>query len=352
MSMSNQKQSSARKPKQGRVIAAGEARNFMKTGWHLPAAVTGLLAVVALLYVTRPSQPVLAQASASGPALDVPSMERRLDSYPVFYHFDTPHVRAIFERGQGLGIRPNVFTVVGDSNTTNGDFLRPLGLHPNDCDLGDYSALQETVDFFSASPREGEDNSFVNRSVAAAMGFSTALVLDPAWAEWRLCEPNESPLQCEYRLVRPSVAIIMLGQVDINEGHLTVDEYRANMDEIVRTSIDAGVIPVLTTIVFLPYKETYSLSLQYDMALLDLADTYQVPLLNLWPMAQRLPNYGIGPDNSHLSTRVGSFCKFNGPEKQFGNVLRNLLSLQALDTLRLTLLDNRAATPESTKDTP
>jgi hypothetical protein len=130
----------------------------------------------------------------------------------------------------------------------------------------------------------------------------------------------------------------MLGQIDINYGDLTVEEYRANMERIIQHSIGDGVIPVLTTIVFLPERDEWPLSLEYNLALLDLSAYYGVPLINLWSAAQMLPNHGIGPDRSHLAAHVGSFCSFTGAEREFGGTLRNLLTLQALHELHRTVL--------------
>lgn len=296
----------------------------------------GLLAVALLILATTPAAETASAQTANYDS--VQAMVERLQSVPIFTNLGTPRVQSVFQWGQQISKRADVFTTVGDSNTTNGDFMRPLGIPEAGCTLGAYSNLQSTIDYFS-TPLQGFDtNSFTHKSVAADMGFSSATVLDPFWADRDYCERGESPLMCEYRVFRPSAAIIMLGQIDINYGGLTADEYRANMERIVQHSIGDGVIPVLTTIVFLPDRDVYPLSLEYNMKLLELSEYYDVPLINLWAAVQTLPNYGIGPDRSHLAARVGSFCSFDGAERQFGGTLRNLLTLQALDELRRTVL--------------
>jgi hypothetical protein len=169
------------------------------------------------------------------------------------------------------------------------------------------------------------------------MGFNSAAVLDPFWASEDVCRRGESSLMCEFRRVQPSVAIIMLGGIDIND--LDTPEYAANMRAIVQTTITQGVIPVLTTFVVLPERgAVYERSLEFNMALLDLASTEQIPLLNLWTAAQSLPDHGIGPDRTHLKAVVGSFCSFDGAHTQYGGTLRNLLTLQVLDALRRDVL--------------
>jgi hypothetical protein len=263
----------------------------------------------------------------------------RLEATPLLHNLDTEAVQAIRARGREVGKRADVFTMIGDSNTTNGDFMRPLGLDANICDLGAYSYLQETVDFYSVPLRSDVSNSFVNNSIAAHKGLNSASALDPFWAISPLCEGNESPVMCEYRVSQPSIAIILLGQIDINYTREPLDFYRVNMEQIIQHSVESGVIPVLTTLVFLPERDEWATSIQYNGVLLDLAEQYQTPVINMWRAAQPLPGYGIGPDRSHLSARVGSFCAFTGAEQELGGTLRTLLTLQTLDLLRQDLTE-------------
>lgn len=297
------------------------------------------LGPVLLVLVLISSVGGFAQDDAGSSGMTVREMEAALAAVPVFSRFDSPALGEIFQAGQALGNRAKVFTTVGDSNTSNGDFLRPLGHQRDLCRYGPYADLRETVAFFSESPREGYRNAFLNDSVAAEIGFGTPMVLDPFWADQSLCQRNESPLLCEYRLVKPSVAVIMLGQVDNNQAQLSVEDYAINMETIIQTTIGQGVIPVITTIVFQPDRAEYARSLEYNLALVTLSEQYDVPLLNLWAAVQSLPNAGIGPDRSHLSARVGDFCAFDGAEQALGGTLRNLLTLQALDQLRQDVLD-------------
>lgn len=276
---------------------------------------------------------------AAAQELSVEEMEARLLETPIFVNMDSETAAEIFAAGQGMGNHADVFTTVGDSNTTNGDFLRPIGLPRNDCNLGDYAYLQATIDYFSTPPTTDNTNSFTRDSIAADRGFSTYSALDPFWADAAVCEPNESPLTCEYRVVKPSISLIMLGQIDINYAGTDVDSYRENMEQIIAETIDQGVIPVLSTIVFLPERDVYPLSLQFNMVILDLAEEYDIPLINLWRAVQPLPNVGIGPDRSHLRAEVGRFCAFDGTENELGGTLRNLLNLQALDQLRMHILE-------------
>jgi hypothetical protein len=275
---------------------------------------------------------------------DVVAQYQRLQVVPLLDNMDTNEVRAIFEHGQELGMRANVFTRVGDSNTTSGGFLNPIGMQGDFCDFGAYSYLQETVDFFSVSPQQGEDNSFNSFSVAAVNGLSTTAALDPFWADADVCQANESPLGCEYRLVHPSVALIMLGIMDADTPDFDVNESRDNIRAIMDFSIEQGVIPVWTTFPALADNEddhpSWVNTVYFNGAVLDVAEEYQTPVINLWQGVQSLSNNGIGPDRIHLAQTVGAFCSFTRYEQSVGGTLRNLLTLQALDLLRRNVLEN------------
>jgi len=282
---------------------------------------------------------VRAQSAPLSADPEVLAMIDRLRATPVLYNMDTEAVHAIFERGQQLGNRADVFTYIGDSNSTGGDFLYPMGFGDRYCELGSYSDLQATLDYFSAdSPRAGQRNSFTNHSLAADNGLSSAGALDPFWAT-EPCASNESPVMCEYRLTKPSVAIILLGLMDVRYS-TSPEVYHDNMEQIVQLSVEQGVIPALTTNVVLPDQQTLSfdLSIRQNNALLDIVDAHQTPLINLWAAAEALPDFGIGPDRTHLKAEVGAYCSFDGQERQVGGTLRNLLTLQALDELRRTVL--------------
>lgn len=301
----------------------------------VPATITPLPSETPIPPTPLPSFTPLPTRPSLG---DLAAMERRLRETPIFLNLASERVREIFEYGRSIGNRPNVFTTIGDSNTTNGDFLQPIGMDADAyCTWGEYASLRGTVDYFSVAPSEASSNSFTHHSVAAQKGFNSAAVLDPFWASSAVCSPGESPLTCEYRSVRPSVAVLMIGGIDVAE--ITTAEYSANLRSIVANSIQQGVIPVLTTFVVLPERgEVYERSLEFNMTLLDLATDEQIPLINLWAAAQTLPDFGIGPDHTHLKAEVGSFCSFDGAQQRLGGTLRNLLTLQALDALRRDVL--------------
>lgn len=242
-------------------------------------------------------------------------------------------VLEIFEAGQAMGNRARVFSKVGDSITATQPSL--IGFGNGNYDLGAYAYLQPTIDFFSVSPRPELANSFSNRSFAAKGGFNTATLLTPTRADPQHCHAGESPLPCEYRIVRPAVAVIMLGSVDVQV--YGVDEFRRAMQGVVDYSIEQGVIPVLTTF---PSREEFewSDSLAFNQVIREIAEAEQVPLIDFWRISRGMPNYGLDADHFHLSWRGNDYIDFNGEQHQYGLTMRSLLTLQTLDILRRDVL--------------
>lgn len=105
------------------------------------------------------------------------------------------NARMIFERGQQLGNRRDVFSKVGDSLTVATFVLYPIGWGAYN--LGSYQQFQSAINFFSSTTaREG--NSFANISLSADNGWTTRDILDPAHARAGVCQAGETPLECEY----------------------------------------------------------------------------------------------------------------------------------------------------------
>ena len=123
-----------------------------------------------------------------------------------------PTMRVIYQAGLARDNNPHVFTKLGDSMTDNPHFLVPLSA--GDYDLGEFGYLQETIHQFAGFPARGQGwtlDSFATIGSAAAQGFNVAGLLDPTWANPKWCEGGESPLACDDRVSRSSIAVIMFG---------------------------------------------------------------------------------------------------------------------------------------------
>jgi hypothetical protein len=239
-------------------------------------------------------------------------------------------LRAIFQQGQQFGNRADVFSKVGDSLTAVPYVMYPIGwgnfnLH------GRVELLPVADHFRRAAVRDG-NNSFINNSLAAYAGWTSADVLNHSKADASKCFTGETPLRCEYRLSKPAVALIMFGTNDVSA--LSAEQYRANMTQIVRETIDAGVIPVLSTIP--PRMQFEGQCDAFNAIVAEIANAHGVPLSDYASAMKRLPNYGLSEDGVHPSWPPGDFAlsaDFSEANLNTGYTLRNFMILQSLDAI-------------------
>jgi hypothetical protein len=211
--------------------------------------------------------------------------------------------RAIFLQGRAMGRDPHVISKIGDCHTTSPNFLLTFIA---DDDLPGY--LWPVVDQFGGS--------FGVPSLAATDGYNTVAALSPDYADPGVCLPDETPIQCEYRVHNSSVAIIMLGTMDLLI--TTPEEYDHNLRRIVEQTIEAGVIPLLSTF---PRHEQYPENhILYNQIVVQVARDYNIPLVNIWSALEIRPNHGLAPDGFHLTPEHG----FLG---------RNITTLEALNAV-------------------
>ncbi len=245
-----------------------------------------------------------------------------------------PRAREIFLRGQELGNRPNVFIKVGDSITDAPMFLTPIGL--STYDLGSYSSLSATINYFmQGQARTG--NPFVNTSAAARGGWTSydLITVGPHFLG-DVCNADESPLLCEFRLSRPSVALIMIGTNDVTFG-LEAIHYRHNIRQITQLCINFGVIPVLST---MPDNFTSDAATaqvyEFNNIVRSVAAEYGVPLWDYWRALQGIPRKGMSDDGIHPNYYIYDYYTtaiFTDEYLQYGYNIRNLTALLTLEAV-------------------
>ncbi|MFN2275964.1 MAG: GDSL-type esterase/lipase family protein [Anaerolineales bacterium] len=235
----------------------------------------------------------------------------------------------VFERGQALGNRADVFSKVGDSITVSGVFLYPIGT--DRYNLGEYAYLQPVIDYYSKTYAL-TNNSFANYTLAAKEGWGAKIVLTDGLGDDRYCSDYESPLECEYRLVKPSLALIMLGTNDVPG--VSLENYEDSMRKIIQYSLDRGIIPIISTIPPM-HRDTVSWRVSdFNDLIKNLAAEYQVPLWDFWTAIVNLPNQGMWSDGVHPSPApAGHNADFQPDYLIYGYTVRNLTALQALDAV-------------------
>lgn len=241
-----------------------------------------------------------------------------LHAYPII-PASMGRAAAIFERGQTLHANPNTISKIGDCISDNEHFLSPFGW--NRYNLGNYIQLQGVINHFSES--------LAYDSLAAYDGLVTTAVLDPLFANPLACQPGETPLRCELRVHQPSVAIIMFGAQDLL--FTPPADFDTNLRRIVHETIEAGVVPVLST--FPGNLEHWQEDVFYNQIVVQVALDYNIPLMNMWRALEDIPNHGLNADGRHLSLPITTAGDFTGENLKRGYTLRNLVTLQTLDAV-------------------
>jgi hypothetical protein len=105
------------------------------------------------------------------------------------------------------------------------------------------------------------------------------------WTQWHRgeygCTFDETPVQCELRIHRPSFVLIQIGTHFESRN----TEY---LRRIITQLLDAGVVPILATKADNREKDD---RINRDMALL--ASEYDLPLWNFWAALSDLPDRGL-----------------------------------------------------------
>ncbi len=232
------------------------------------------------------------------------------------------NARAIYQRGQQRGNNPNSLIKIGESNTAGTVYM--CTFHYGNYDLGPYQDLQPVVDRFNST------GSFCRYNYTARSGFATANVLDPQWAVEQECQSGESPVQCAYRIYKPSYALIYLGIADM--GFYTEKQFHDNMVALLRYLSSNGVVPILTTY---PMADIFNDGKPqiFNGIIRDIASTEHIPLMDVRSVLHDYDNRGTGPDGYHLSVRDPEFTSFGGDQNTYGRTMRELMTLQMLQAL-------------------
>jgi hypothetical protein len=265
------------------------------------------------------------------PALpaNIPTGEIKEPIIPVITGRVRSAMRLVLARGRQFGNNPRVFSKVGDCHTDHPLFFNDIG--NGVYNLGDYGALKAVIDNFSVPAGPGTTNSFNINSQAANSAFSSGSVLDWQLADPGVCQANESPLRCEYRLNKPAVAIIDFGVVDVLV--MTPQQFNLYMRIIVNDSMQHGVIPVLSTAA--ENASNPARSREFNQIVVRIAKEKSLPLVNFAGAVAGLPNKGMDPDGIHLSrpASLDQAVVFNADNLKYGYVMRNLVMLQTLDVV-------------------
>lgn len=230
-------------------------------------------------------------------------------------------MREVYQRGLEMGNDPAHFSVIGDCQNVASYFLAVFE-KPGEFSLGEeYAYLQPTIDYYQGS--------FSRVSVAVKGGFNAAAVISPLRSDPKVCNPNESPLDCELRLWRPSVVIVSM---ETWWSQKPEQEYEKYMRRVLDRIIETGAVPIIAT-----KADNLEGDHAINSTIAKLAYEYDIPLWNFWAAVQPLPDHGLSPDGFHLTFGRNFFD--DAKRMQNAWPWRNLTALQSLDIVRKSLAE-------------
>ncbi len=196
----------------------------------------------------------------------------------------------VSQHGIKNGVRLNVFSAAGDCHVGD-DWFMEFYKDGRAYDLGEFKHLKRVLDYYTTG-------SFLDPSQAQGGGFSSVHLIDPSWADPKVCNAHESPLACEIRVNRPAVLIIEVGLIDSSVG-ITPALYSQNLNRVLDETLSAGIIPILSTV---PERPQYRLQAKaLNQTIRRIAEERGVALIDLAAAIDDLPRHGIDQDGMHLS---------------------------------------------------
>ena len=142
------------------------------------------------------------------------------------------------------------------------------------------SHLQKTLDHFQGS--------FAREGYSLKGGFVFPTVFSPVRADRSVCNPGETPFECELRVHQPSFVLISM---EFRYEGRTVETHEKYMRKAIEYALSRGIVPILST-----KADDYEGGHVLNIKTAELAYEYDLPLMNYWRAVQPLPDHGIAYD--------------------------------------------------------
>ena len=289
----------------------------------------------------------------------VPPIVASTPVLPVIDAAMQTRLQEVLAVGRARGNRDGVFAKIGDSNTAIPGFLLEVGC--GEVTFGRWTSLRPVVERWSATPVPNGwelescevSNSFTRVGSAAFPGWRSGDLLRPHRPRPPECEPpDDLAVRCELFQIKPSVALVMIGTNDmlVDDG-LAIDpdaleRFRPNLRRVIREILDAGVIPVVST---LPPRRHPPISEPlppvWNEVIIEVAAEERVPLWNYWRDLQDAPQFGMSYDWLHPSVAPTGGGDLRDEAMDWGFNVRNLGALRVLEKVGRIVLDGGPPDP-------
>jgi hypothetical protein len=275
-------------------------------------------------------------AGVSGSAGTAGSAGSAQNTGPTVYPLDHVHspitpsvIKAMQETiAKNPARESRVFMKVGASGTKATSYLSCFA--GSNLDWATHTDLQPTWNYFM-QPLAAGTTPYERDTLAAKIGVSVG---------WSITG-SPSPIEQEMAAINPQLATVAYGTNDMNLG-LTYQSaiwgFGEKLMTLIDTLTDQGVIPILVSVQHRLDEPDSNLWIpSYNMVIRGIAQSKQVPWLNLSSLYKTLPNWGLASDGLHgasYSNNGSKPCVFTDEALQFGTNQRNFQTMIALDRIR------------------
>lgn len=188
----------------------------------------------------------------------------------------SPRIREVFSQGITLGNRANAFSKVGDCQIIPDVFLGIFDDITYSLPDG-MESLQGTLDRFQGS--------FAREGYALKGGFVFPTVFSPLRADSSVCEPGETPYECELRINHPAFVLISM---EFRYDGRTAEIHESYLRRAVEYALARGIVPIVAT-----KADNFEGDHSLNLTTARIAYEYEIPLWNYWKAVQYLPGHGI-----------------------------------------------------------
>ena len=155
---------------------------------------------------------------------------------------------------------------------------------------------------------------------------------------------SPSPLAQEWDAISPRWALVHYGTNDMNlgatHGSAMVPFHEAMMT-LVDDMLERGTVPVLFGITRRGDSATANLWVEsYNAVIRGMAQSRQVPFIDLYEAIDPLPEHGLSSDGIHLRAFSEGACRLSEEGLQWGYNMRNLVALEGLDRGMAVVVDD------------
>lgn len=290
------------------AAAAGEAAASETT----PTATSGEVAQAE----PSPEPPTATPTPAASPTPDTRPLPEAWRSWPIIPTL-SPWLLDVYQAGIAQGNDPHHFAKAGDCQNIPEAFMGLYDTPGRYTPPSDEAYLQDTIDYYAGS--WGRDG------LAVDGGFNFPAIFTPLRADPAQCEDDETPLACEIRVYQPS--FIFISMEFVYDGR-TADNYEDYLRQAVDYALAHNVIPILLT-----KADNVEGDNSINLATVQVAYDYDVPLVNWWRAAQPLAGHGIDwardagkrPEGFHITYEAWG--------------VRSYLGLKTMDAMRKTVAE-------------